>query len=366
MEGEKNETLTAEELAKLPASDAKTKKPKTEDFKERENERLKARLYQMEQDQKYLQEKLEKALEEQRKPGIQVVEADGEYKKKKRINSSPLSDLMLPPYTKNQVAIYRIIGTEEINPATGLKVDPVDTLIPGKYTILDPFEPDPLKKDKVMANVSGTETYVENGQSKTRQTIDDPVFIRGWLQVPVKDKFGLYIFMERHPMNKSNKFRPNNAPAVFERVDVNQHSPAAQYATMDLSIDAGLAVRQLSKDQVLSYAMTANPPINTAKRRIDEVRGDLTKYAMNNPIPFFKMNKNAQAAVKINVFDALAFGLVDYRPEIRQYVLSETDEEIFTHSVQEEPQEALIKFLAKAENAEKYQAIVDRLNHWEH
>lgn len=364
MEGKKDETLTADALAKLPNTDAQKAK-KQQERELRENERLKAKAYEDEQRIKRLEAQLAEALEPKRKPGIQVVEADGEYKKKKRINSSPLSDMMLPPYTKNQVAIYRIIGTDEINPATGLKVDPVDTLIPGRYTILDPFEPDPLKKDKVMANVIGTETYIENGQSKTRQVIEDPVFIRGWLQVPVKDKYGLYIFMERHFMNKSNKFRPSNAPAVFERVDINQHSPAAQAASLDLSIDAGIAVRQLNKDQVLSCAMTANPPINTVKRRIDEVRADLTKYAMNNPIQFFKMNKNAAAAVKINVFDALAFGLVDYRPEIRQYVLSETDEEIFTHSVQEEPQEALIKFLAKPENAEKYQAIVDRLNHWE-
>lgn len=358
--------VTASDIASLPVTEKKKadKEKKAKDREDRENERLKARAYENEQTIKRLEAQLATALEEKRKPGIAVVDEEGEYTKRKRINSSGLSDLILPPYTKNQVAIYKIIGTEEINPATGLKVDPVDTLIPGRYTLHDRFEPDPLKKDKVMQNISGTENYVEDGQAKTRQLIEDIVFIRGWLQVPVKDKFPLYVFMELHPMNKSNRFRPSNAVIAFERVDIQHRSPVAINMSTELALDAGNAVRKMSKDQVLSYCMTTVPPIMTAGRNVDEVRGDLIRYAMNNPIPFFKQNKDMKAAIAITVADAISFGIIEYRLQQKSYVNSETDEVIFTHSIQEEPMEAFIKYLTKEEQKDVYDNIVTRMNYW--
>lgn len=361
MATKEKEELTGADIQSIPNLDLRKQSP---DGEARENEKLKAKHYEQEQEIKRLTYLLEKAEEEKKKPGVQVVDENGEYLKKKRVNSSGLSDMVLPPYTKNQVAIYRIIGTEEINPATGLKVDPVDTLIPGSYIFHDPFEKDPLKKDKYMKNVIGTESYVEDGEAKVRQTIDDIVFLRGWLQVPVKDKYGLYIFMELHPNNKSNRYRASNAPMVFERVDIQNRSQTALNMTTDLALDAGMAVRKMTKDQVLSYCVTAVPPIHAAGRPIDEVRSDLVRYAMNNPVLFFQQNRDIKAAVAITAADAISFGLIDYRPQQKTYVNSETDEVIHTHTIQQDPTESLINFLSKEENKAVYQNIVDRLNYW--
>lgn len=370
MATDKENSLTADQLANLPKAENLKKAEKTQEEKDqerevRESEKLKTKLWDKDQEIKRLTYLLDKAQEEKKKPGIQVIEEDGTMNtKKKRVNSSGLSDQILPPYMKNQVAIYRIIGTEEINPATGLKVDPVDTLVPGRYTLYDKFEKDPLKKDKVMKNLNGTEQYVENGKVHTREVIEDVIFTRGWLQVPVESKYNLYVFMELHPMNKNNRFRPSNSVVAFERVDLQHKSPVVINMTADLALDAGIKVRSMTKEEVLSYCVTAIPPIRTAGRRPDEYRADLIRYAMNNPVVFFKQNRDMKAAIAITVADALSFGIITYMPQQKTYINSETDETIFTHSIQEDPTDSLIKFLAKEEQREVYQNLVDRLNYW--
>lgn len=362
-ENEDISKLSAEEIAELPVD--QQKKAKAINERElRESERLKAVNYDQTKEIEKLKYLLEKANEEKRKPGIQVVEDDGKYNKRKRKNSSGLSDLMLPPFTKNMVAIYKIIGTDEINPATGLPVEAVDSSIPGRYIIHDKFDPDPLKRDKVMKNLGATERYIENGAEKTRETINDVIFYRGWLQVSVKDQYPLYVFMELHPMNKNNRFRPRNAVAAFERVDIKHKSKLANDLSTEIALDAGQAVRGLGKDEVYAYCATTVPPIITMGRDINEVRADLIRYAMNNPIDFFRQNKDMTAAVKVTVADAFTFGIIDYRREQRTYMNAETDEPIYTHTIQEDPMAGLIKFLSKKENQAIYHAIVDRMNYW--
>lgn len=331
----------------------------------KKEERLKAKAYDLEQKNKILERQLEAARAEKRKPGITAVEEDGTINRRKRPNTSGVSDLMLPPFTKNMVAIYRIIGADGINDATGLKVEPFDVLIPGRYTLYDKFEKDPLKRNKVMQNITGTERIVEDGKAVVREIIDDVLFIRGWLHVPVAEKYALYIFMELHMNNKNNRFRPNNAPIIFERVDIQHKSPAARAAALDLSIDAAIAIRSMKKEDVLAYAQTATPPIDTSRgKQIAEIRAELIRYAMNNPIGFFKQHKNAKASIMMMISDAMMFGLIDFVPEKRAYVYTESEEELHTHLPSEEPMESFIKMLMKEENKEIRQMIEDRLNYW--
>src|SRR5690606_10847412 len=111
--------------------------------------------------------KLEYAQAEKRKPGITQLDDDGATLKKKRVNTTGLSDQMLPPYTQNTIAIYRILTSDGINPATNMPVEPVDTCIPGRYKIYDPFEKDVYRRDKYMKNVTGTTQVIKNGSPVT-------------------------------------------------------------------------------------------------------------------------------------------------------------------------------------------------------
>lgn len=371
-----SEHISADELA----GDTLTKEKKPDGKKvtpeqiERENERLKAKQYTVEQDNIRLRAMLEEAQAEKRKPGLTVVDEDGNQKKRKRPNTWGLSDMIMPPFTKGRVAIYRILGLDGLNPATGLPVEPTFTLVPGEYTLYDKFDADPLARDKPVRNVIRTERKVgKNGDVELVPVIEDVVFERGWLQVPVESSYSLYVFMELHPNNVSNRHRPNNIPGIFERVDINYKSAASLGATLDLGIDAANEVTDMSKEDVLAYAAAVPAPatIITAGRPIGEIRHDLKRWVLNNPIPYYKLNKNAEAAIKMNVIDALNYGLIGYRPDVKGYADLETDEIICVHTAAQEPMEKLVKFLGSDEKTAKgatgkewYKQILERMNYW--
>ncbi len=185
---------------------------------------------------KRLEAQLEAAKTEKRKPGLTVVGHDNETERKKRPNSFGLSDLVMPPYTKGRVAIYKICAIEEINPATGLKVDPMDVMVPGRYTFYDKFERDPARRKKVLQNIVGEERYNEDGKEKIRDVVDDILFTKGYLHVPVESEYTLYLFMELHSNNKHNRHRLKNYPVLFERIDIQLTSKVSQAATRQMAI----------------------------------------------------------------------------------------------------------------------------------
>jgi hypothetical protein len=352
MENENTETLSEKDILKQQKKE------------NNENERLKAKNYDQEQQIKKLSAQLEYAKEEKRKPGITEVDQEGEVRPKKRPNSFGLTDLVMPPYTKGRVAIYKICAIEDINPATGLKVDPMDTMIPGRYTFYDKFEKDPARRKKVLQNIVGEERYNEDGKEKIRDVVDDILFTKGYLHVPVESEYTMYLFMELHPNNKHNRHRPKNYPVIFERIDINFSSKVSQSATRQLAIDAAIEIRQLKKDDLYSYA-AAVKEISTVKRRIDEIRDDLTAWAMNDPIAYYKLNKNAKAAIQIQVLDAINFGLVEYIRDKNGYVFQESEEVICIHTAAQDPMEELVKFLGKDEGKVWHKTILDRMNYWE-
>lgn len=360
-ENEKDEKdLTAAELLKL-----EKKQKSFEDRENRENERLKAQLFEQQREMEILEKKLKYAQEEKRKPGITVVDEEGNTLKKKRVNSLGVSDKCLPPYTKNQIAIYRILDQGGINPATGERVLPVDTIIPGRYLFHDIWEPDPLKKDKILLNIKGAGMKKEDGRDVLVDEVDDITFHRGFIQVNVQKHYRLYCFLELHPMNKSNKLRPRNAFSVFERTDIKR-SDVSLDAELDLAIDAANKIREMNKEDILAYcAAIPELAMKTSNTPIHQLRTDFTRIVMKDPITFYKLSKDDKASIQINLVTALDFGLIEYNPSFKSYVWSETEEKLFTHTPAEKPLDAFVAFLMKEDNADIYRLITDKLKWWE-
>lgn len=334
-------------------------------IKEAENERLKAELFDFKR-QKEKDDNIAKYRKEEgvRKPGISVVDEEGHTITKKKPNSLGISDLMMPPYTKKQIAIYRVVGHDTINPATNEPALPVDVSIPGRYTLFDRFESDPLKKNKIIANITGSERYNEDGKEKVRDVIEDVLLANGYLAVAVEQQFQLYVFMELHPNNKNNKWRPrNNTPVIFERVDIQHKSDAAKAAETDLGVDAALIIREMTKEDLYRYAAPAG--ITTGNNRfISEIRADLTRWAMKDPIAFFKLKKDNKSAIRIMLLDAINLGLLEYRSDKKSYYLSTTEDIFHTHTVGEESMESMIKAMLKEENAGRLKVLTDQINFW--
>jgi hypothetical protein len=355
----------AKEEDDITKEDLLKKTQKEEEKELRENEKLKAQLFEMQRKNKILEEQLETAKEEKRKPGITTREPDGTEAKKKRPNSWGLSDLVMPPYTKGRVAIYRALGQDGVNPATNLPVEPFPVQIPGEYMFYDKFDKDPLRRDKIIKNVTGSENYREDGERKTREVVEDVIMERGFLQVFVEKEYPLYVFMELHPMNISNRHRPSGYVGGFERVDINMKSPASQAALFDLGLRAALEIKDMDKEKVLKYAAAVKEISTSAGRPTHEIKYDLQKWAAANPQGYYQLNKNDAAAIQINVLDAINFGLIEYRIDKRGYVFVETEEVICSHTPAQEPMAEIVKYMARDDRGKEwYSHILERMNYW--
>lgn len=357
MENIEDNDLTAEDLKKIKKSEEKD---------EVKHERLKAKLYEQEQMLKRLQKENEELKEAKRKPGITNINEDN-IEKKKRPNSFGLSDFVLPPYIRNRVAVYQILNIDGVNPATGLKVERYDVAIPGRFIFHDKFEKDPNKMKKIIKNVVSTEEKIIGGKSETVEVIDDIIFERGIKQVPIWENYPLHVMLELHPGNINNKFRQSNAVGLFERLDINQKSALSRSATMDLVRDAMIDINKLDDDSIRAYAAAAKEIDVTSKRLLHDIRTDLTRWAMDKPVEYFKLNKDTKAAIHINILDAIQAGLVDYVADQRGYVYMETDEVICTHSASENPMDRMVKFLSSKDGKgqEWYEVIMKRMKYWE-
>lgn len=336
--------------------------------KEADNmEKLKARNWDQEKKIKILEAQLEAAKAEKRKPGITAVEDDGTPAKRKRPNSNPwgLTDLILPPFLKGRVATYRLCGMENINPATGQPVAKVPGLIPGEYILYDRFEKDVSKRNKFVRNIIGQKTVIKNGVASVEDDIDDIEFDRGYLHVNIERKYLLYCFMELNPLNVSNRHRPTNSMPGFERLDVNVRSKAYEGAIFDLGIDAVNEIKKMKNEDVLAYAASVSSIDTLSKRAPSDIKRDLMVWAQQAPEQYFRLNKNSKEAVRLNMLDALAFGLVSYDINKRCFILEETEEKICEHTVSQDPNQELIRFLSSEEGADWYKAIMQRMNYWE-
>lgn len=347
--------------------DQKPSKPDKNDEKiDRENERLRAKAYENEQRIKSLEAQLEAAKAEKRKPGITAIDEDGN-ERRKRPNSFGLSDKILPPFIKGRIAIYRIVNAEAINPATGLPVEPVDVVIPGKFTINDPFERDPLRRRKKIRNIISTEEKIADQGFSVEEDTAEITFRKGWKHVSIQDEYALHTLLELHPNNRNNKFRDRTQPVLFERVDIQVQSKSSQAAQANLSLDAGNEVRTLDVETLRGYSASVPEVFGAGNRPLIELRSDMMKWAMANPIAYFKLTNNTKAAIKINMMDAIDLGLVQYRQDKKGWVFIETEEVISNHTAAQDPMDVLVKYLASEDKDAKewYKVVMERLGYWD-
>ena len=279
-----------------------------------------------------------------------------------------LSEKLLPPITKRKVAVYQIIMPTYKDPLLSGNPDgdeavPYDVVIPGTYMIYDPFERDIMKRDKLMRNVTRPGIEIRDGKQVTVEVVEDIIMYKGLLEVNQDTQYPLYVLMELHPLNRTNRHRDKSKIPVFERIDMKFRSVASLDAVEDLAEDASRTVKEMKIDDVIGYAATLN--ISTHGVKPDEVRYALRMEAKRDPIAFFKLNPNSEQMVKINFLDALDLGFVEYVMEKKGYRYTTDDRAFFNHAVGEEPVGACVKYLASPKGQENYEKIRDYLGYWD-
>lgn len=293
-----------------------------------------------------------------------VIREDGKTERKRRSVSLGISELLLPPYSRREIAVYKVKALSIKDPSTGDYPMPTNDEFAGTYRFFDKFETDPVRKWKTMRNLGGLKEQVNpiNGLVELKPVEEPLIFNYGILRINIQTHYRRYVFTELHPNNGSNRNRPQGAPIYFERVDIrNTKSEAFVLAEMDLAMEAEQSVRKLSRDQVIGFAVTAGIAVNG--RQTQEISVDLRMFARNNPKKFFSMNNNISPAIRIDILDAQSQGLIEYDTDKRRWIDYDTQEKLHVVGVDEDPIESLVAELKG--NSDKHELIKSKLDYWE-
>jgi hypothetical protein len=292
-------------------------------------------------------------------------------KRRRRGIDLGLSDMALPPITRKTVATYRVIQREIINPATKEPAEIQPLYLPGSYIFYDKFEPDLSKRNKEVRNFTGRKELVrqQNGEQRMEDIIEMVIFHNGVIKVDIESQYPLYVFIELHPCNRSNRLRPN-IQAEFERIDLSaSKSIAFKSAEEELGDEAIIVIRKLdNKDLIIGYAASAGLQTmeNGKQRDLALIKSDLRSYALKDPRGFFSLSKNTKYAVKMTVLEADSIGIIEFDSDKRKWITPLTDEPLFTALVSDDPVESFAKFLNDPKNVEMYDAIRNSLDYWQH
>jgi len=287
------------------------------------------------------------------------------YKKKKITAPLGLSEQLPPPITRRRIAIYQAQGLHEIDPLCGEQVLDQSISIAGSYVIYDEFEQDLARRSKRLRNVTGVHSEIRDRKEEMVETVSDIFFNNGFLAVNCLANYPLYTFVELHPLNGSNRRRPN-VPAAFRRVDLSTPSVSMRAAQMDLAFEAESQVLKMAKDVLFDYA--ASFGITTSNRKIDEIRYDMRVHARQHPKEFFAMAKDSTAAIKMNVVDADSMGLIEYNLDRKGWVFCDNIHKPFMVTTPgEDATDALVKFFEKKtkDSQDAYERMLELLKYWE-
>lgn len=285
-----------------------------------------------------------------------------------------LSDIMLPPITRRKFATYETIQEYKFDPRIqeddrAIPPPPLD--LPPTYMIHDKGEADWSVANKLIKNVIRSEikqVRQADGQIKPQieEVYDYVQFINGQKIVNIETEYLLYVFLELHPLNASNKHRDTSRRPRFRRTDFDHRSPHVQMLQMDLQDEAQLYLKRLSDKELINLASAmTNPTIPTINVPTAEIRYNMRLRARNNPEEVLYLAPDKKASARIDIIHALEMEVLFYVPEKNAYFIANDEvNPIFECTLDANPLDDFARFLSSSEGKEEYSAIMEYVNFW--
>jgi len=289
-----------------------------------------------------------------------------------------LSPQMLPPLTRNKMAIYEVVNvardgrqlTREVNGKT-IQVNNIGEIPPVQlspvYKIYDRFEEDLARRMKTMVfsdeiNVQEYfNTVAKNIDPTTTMKLEMPELLNGQVIVDCEANYTKYVWWELHPLNDSNKFRDKTKTPLFKRADVHYSSPHLQLMKMDLQRDAEEYVIKLNAEKLINLASAFGIPSSVS---IQDMRLDLRIKAKNNPEEvLFKSPEKHAATLRLAV-SCMDLSIIDYNSATQEFFFPHADEPFFTVPLDQTPLEALAKWLTTEEGEEAKTYLETTVSFW--
>lgn len=275
--------------------------------------------------------------------------------------TTDLSEQMLPPITRKTTAIYQLIGVDAGGHTTDKRIDASDSVaarivdvsdheLHHTYTIYDRFDENFGNRSKVVTYFEGIQrvTYKDpiTGEMKAdvRQKVGTPKFTRGQAVVDIMKNYHQYLWWELHPGNKTNKFRDKTKAPMFERVDMQHHSPNFDQIRTEIKIDAMNYVRGLSADKAMDLAAALNIP--TFREQPSSIKQALYIKAEADPEMVMFKSPNKAISVAVSIMRAMDLGIIDYDASRKQYFFAQDNKTpIWQVPLDESPVLSLAKYL---------------------
>jgi hypothetical protein len=275
---------------------------------------------------------------------------------KKKNGYCNISEKTLSRLRRTPIVQYRIIGLGQINPSTGLPVLPPGELFFGSYAFYDKHEDDEYQRDKLVKYIIKSQPKEVEGRRFIEEIEGEVTFESGYITVTPATQLPLFIYLELHPANASNKLRPNHIAAKFERVE-EPKTAKELLVEEDLIHQAVRIARSMTPDARRAILGAEQ----TEGKSSDDILLDTIKLAKTDARSFIERANDERAKTKILILDAISSNVMKHDLDTRSYyVLGDKGkkEVIFSYDPgTEDTSKALLDHLASEKGKESIAKI---------
>lgn len=282
-----------------------------------------------------------------------------------------LSQKMMPDTKKlKKPKMYRLCKVSEaktdryaVSESTGMPVVPMNPMyaLDSVAYVFDEYESDPFVRNKIIRNVVGSKVETQNGKPVVTEELAPVIFENGIFMV-LPNKVETYVFMERHPLNKSNKYRDTSKQPLFEAVEEAEAvALLSEFERITFMADASQIIRDAKFDDKRAMAK-ATGVSGWESMDAKELVISLTKKAEQDPRDFIMKSFDEESKCRVQLSDAKILGLIECFPENKTWRFTDEGKEtICEYKEGDVPEEALFKFLVSNKGAEKYKALATKI-----
>lgn len=217
-------------------------------------------------------------------------------------------DLHVKPLEEGQTATFQIVGANKLGnkrnkEGVRVPINPTVKQVPSMAYIYDP-----IKKTRIrIGNVVGEEPDEDDRGKTFFRPIVEPVLIENGTITLNWEQNDTYIFLMRHPRNKSNPWADRKKKPMFELVD-NESKRREKISYDAVEDDAIILLREASSEDLMAIAEGIEDDdyrkLVNLDNSVDEVRHDLRNIIRKgHPDVIVRASDNKVAKAKLQVIE---------------------------------------------------------------
>lgn len=278
----------------------------------------------------------------------------------------PLSKkLQVAPLKDGEVAVFRLTKAFLKDPSRDEPSCPEVVQLNGVEQINDPGEEGPARSKKMATTVKEYKSIGTSGQ--VRPIYEPLLFVRGEMRISAAEQ-AKYLFAMRSKKNISNRYRklmgagPKDDVNTFHLLGDKQTISVIKLADMQFYAEKMIREASLALLKEIAVTMNANPDarfkvhsyVEGATVDSERLKWDLIQLAKQFPRQVVAACPNDEAKLKVQIYDALVYGVLTY--EQGSYFLQGDNDMVEIHTPQSDLDkvDSLIKFFMSEAGRTKY------------